>query len=54
MSVIGILHPGEMGAAIGAALRNEGRTVIFACAGRSDETIRRARNAGLDDVVTPA
>lgn len=52
MSVIGILHPGEMGAAIGAALRDEGRTVIFACAGRSDETIRRARDAGLDDVAT--
>lgn len=52
MSVIGILHPGEMGSALGAALIQDGRTAIFACVGRSDETIRRGREAGLLDVVT--
>jgi 3-hydroxyisobutyrate dehydrogenase-like beta-hydroxyacid dehydrogenase len=52
MSVVGILHPGEMGSALGAALVGEGRTVIFASAGRSDDTIRRAEAAGLVDVVT--
>lgn len=49
MSVVGILHPGEMGAALGASLSG---TVIFASVGRSDATTRRARAAGMDDVVT--
>jgi 3-hydroxyisobutyrate dehydrogenase-like beta-hydroxyacid dehydrogenase len=49
---IGILHPGEMGAALGAAFRDSGREVIFASAGRSDTTIARARDANLEDVVT--
>jgi hypothetical protein len=49
---IGVLHPGEMGAALGAALQDGGREAIFACAGRSEATIARARDAGLMDVVT--
>jgi hypothetical protein len=49
---IGVLHPGEMGAALGAALKGDGREVIFASAGRSDATIARARVAGLVDVVS--
>ena len=47
---IGLLHPGEMGAAIGAALRADGRRVVWASAGRSDATKRRASVADLEDV----
>jgi hypothetical protein len=52
MNVVGLLHPGEMGSALGAALRANGRTVLWASAGRSEATIVRAREAGLEDVVT--
>lgn len=46
---IGLLHPGEMGASIGAAAREAGATVLWASAGRSDSTHRRAVDAGLED-----
>ena len=49
---MGLLHPGEMGAALGAALRQRGHDVIWASAGRSDATAERARRAGLRDVET--
>jgi hypothetical protein len=52
MNVVGMVHPGEMGAALGAALRANGGTVLFASAGRSDETMSRARAAGIEDVAT--
>jgi 3-hydroxyisobutyrate dehydrogenase-like beta-hydroxyacid dehydrogenase len=52
--VIGVLHPGEMGAAIGAALREKGETVLWASSGRSAATAERADRAGLADVVTLA
>jgi len=48
--VIGLLHPGEMGAAVGAVLRGRGHDVAWASAGRSRETARRAAEAGLVDV----
>lgn len=47
---MGLLHPGQMGAAVGAALRARGRTVLWASAGRSAATAERAREAGLEDV----
>jgi 3-hydroxyisobutyrate dehydrogenase-like beta-hydroxyacid dehydrogenase len=47
---VGLLHPGEMGAALGAALRNRGAAVVWASEGRSSETARRAEEAGLEDV----
>ncbi len=47
---IGLLHPGEMGAAIGAALVDAGREVKWASAGRRSVSIRRATQAGLVDV----
>ena len=47
---IGLLHPGEMGAAIGAALVSRGQRVAWASAGRSQATRERADRAGLDDV----
>jgi 3-hydroxyisobutyrate dehydrogenase-like beta-hydroxyacid dehydrogenase len=50
--VVGLLHPGQMGAAVGAALRSRGVPVLWASEGRSPETARRADEAGLDDVRT--
>jgi 3-hydroxyisobutyrate dehydrogenase-like beta-hydroxyacid dehydrogenase len=50
MSVVGLLHPGEMGAAIGNALVGAGHTVLWASEGRSDAT--RARAAAFEDAGT--
>jgi 3-hydroxyisobutyrate dehydrogenase-like beta-hydroxyacid dehydrogenase len=50
---IGLVHPGEMGAAVGAALRTAGQEVLWASAGRSAATASRARDAGLMDAGTP-
>jgi 3-hydroxyisobutyrate dehydrogenase-like beta-hydroxyacid dehydrogenase len=47
--VIGIVHPGEMGAAIGALLARRGHEVLWASAGRTGETATRAQGAGLSD-----
>jgi 3-hydroxyisobutyrate dehydrogenase-like beta-hydroxyacid dehydrogenase len=46
---IAILHPGEMGAAIGARLRAKGLRVLWASAGRSAATLDRAKRADLED-----
>jgi 3-hydroxyisobutyrate dehydrogenase-like beta-hydroxyacid dehydrogenase len=54
MTAIGLLHPGEMGAALGARLRERGRDVRWAGEGRSDATRERARSAGLRDAGTLA
>ena len=53
-TTIGLLHPGEMGAAVGAVLRGAGRDVLWASAGRSPATASRAAHAGLDDAGTVA
>ena len=50
MSDIGLLHPGEMGAAVGAAAVGRGHTVRWASAGRSVASRRRAASAGLEDM----
>jgi len=44
-----ILHPGEMGAAVGRAARDAGARVLWSSAGRSAETRKRAAEAGLED-----
>ena len=44
---VGLLHPGEMGAAIGALLVERGHDVIWCPEGRSEATARRAAAAGL-------
>ena len=44
---IGILHPGEMGAAVGAALVDNGHEVLWDPRGRSDQTRRRATDGRL-------
>src|SRR4051794_8881495 len=45
--VVGLLHPGEMGSAVGAQLGSH--EVLWASAGRSAATAGRARRAGLRD-----
>jgi len=52
VTVVGLLHPGAMGAALGAQLREAGHDVVWASEGRSPETARRAADAGLRDAGT--
>ena len=49
---VGLLHPGEMGAMIGQALCAAGHPVVWASAGRSEATAKRACGAGLEDAGT--
>ncbi len=49
MTVVGVLHPGAMGAALGTELRRAGCQVRWASDGRSPATGERAAAAGLDD-----
>jgi 3-hydroxyisobutyrate dehydrogenase-like beta-hydroxyacid dehydrogenase len=53
-TIIGLLNPGEMGAAVGRCLTGAGRTVLWASAGRGAATAARARAAGLTDAGTVA
>jgi 3-hydroxyisobutyrate dehydrogenase-like beta-hydroxyacid dehydrogenase len=48
--IVGLLHPGEMGAAVGDQLVANGHEVLWASAGRSTET--RARAAAFRDAGT--
>jgi 3-hydroxyisobutyrate dehydrogenase-like beta-hydroxyacid dehydrogenase len=48
--VIGLLHPGEMGAAVGQCLADAGHAVLWASDGRGPDTAARAQDAGLTDV----
>ena len=41
--IVGVLHPGSMGAAIAAQARRVGATVLWCPAGRSAATKQRAR-----------
>jgi len=54
MPVIGLLHPGEMGSAVGGCLTAAGHVVLWASRGRGAETAARAGAAGLADAGTPA
>ena len=47
-----VLHPGDMGAAIGTILRGKGLRVCWVSEGRSSESARRAAQAGLEAVPT--
>ena len=47
---IGLLHPGAMGASLGAALLRNADAVLWASQGRSAETRGRADEAGLTEV----
>ena len=47
-----LLHPGEMGASVGAALRANGHAVRWVTQARSDATRQRAATANLSPVAT--
>jgi 3-hydroxyisobutyrate dehydrogenase-like beta-hydroxyacid dehydrogenase len=49
---VGLLHPGEMGSAVGACLTARGTRVLWASEGRSEDSERRAAEAGLEDART--
>lgn len=49
---IGLLHPGQMGAAVGRVLADAGHPVLWASAGRSTASRQRAAAAGLEDAGT--
>jgi 3-hydroxyisobutyrate dehydrogenase-like beta-hydroxyacid dehydrogenase len=53
-AIVGLLHPGEMGAAVGRCLTTRGHTVLWASQGRGPATAERAAAAGLTDVGTVA
>jgi 3-hydroxyisobutyrate dehydrogenase-like beta-hydroxyacid dehydrogenase len=46
---VAVLHPGEMGAAVGAALRSSGHRVLWVAASRSEASRTRATDAGLEE-----
>jgi 3-hydroxyisobutyrate dehydrogenase-like beta-hydroxyacid dehydrogenase len=52
MTTIGLLHPGEMGASVGAAARANDNRVLWVSEGRGADTRRRAAAAGLEDAGT--
>lgn len=52
MPRIGLMHPGAMGASVGAAARGNGHIVLWASNGRSESTGVRARRANLEDAGT--
>jgi len=52
-TVVGLLHPGEMGAAVGRCLTAAGYTVLWASDGRSEQTAARAAAASLTDAGAP-
>src|SRR3954465_9340942 len=54
MTALGLLHPGEMGGALGARLRERGHDVLWASDGRSAATRDRAAVAGLRDAGSVA
>ena len=49
---VGLLHPGEMGAAVGATVVAGGVPCLWASAARSAATQARAREVGLEDAGT--
>src|SRR5712692_8720634 len=54
MNAVAVLHPGEMGAAIGACLVARGLRVVWASAGRGAATRSRAKAAAIEDLGTLA
>ena len=49
---VGIVNPGAMGIAVARSMKNSGNVVLWASAGRSAATRRRAETAGLIEVAT--
>ena len=53
-TTVGLLHPGEMGAALGRCLVEQGHTVLWAPQGRGPATAHRAAAAGLTEAASLA
>ena len=53
-ATVGLLHPGEMGATVGATVVGGGARVLWASEGRSAATRSRALQIGLDEAGTLA
>lgn len=53
-SVIGVLHPGAMGCAVGRCLVDRGLKVLWASEGRSEASAARAQSDGFTDAGTVA
>jgi 3-hydroxyisobutyrate dehydrogenase-like beta-hydroxyacid dehydrogenase len=51
-STVCILHPGEMGAAVGRCAREGGARVVWVSSGRGPASVARAGAAGLEDAGT--
>jgi 3-hydroxyisobutyrate dehydrogenase-like beta-hydroxyacid dehydrogenase len=49
VTTVGLIHPGAMGASVGAAGTHNQHRVLWAGAGRSDETRERANRGKLED-----
>ncbi|OKI95068.1 DUF1932 domain-containing protein [Kitasatospora sp. CB01950] len=49
--VLGVLHPGSMGAAVAACAVSAGARVLWCSAGRSNATVARAERFGLEPVT---
>lgn len=49
-NAVGILHPGEMGAALARVLLSNGNRVCWVGTGRSKETRERAKSSGLEEM----
>ena len=55
MTVIGLLHPGQMGASVGAAALARGANEVIWCSERrSNATVARAEAVGLTDATSVA
>jgi 3-hydroxyisobutyrate dehydrogenase-like beta-hydroxyacid dehydrogenase len=52
VTTVGLLHPGDMGSAVGATVVAGGARVLWASAGRSAATRDRAHEVGLEDAGT--
>jgi 3-hydroxyisobutyrate dehydrogenase-like beta-hydroxyacid dehydrogenase len=52
--LVGLLHPGEMGSAVGATLVASGARVLWASAGRGAQSRERAQGLGLEDAGSVA
>ncbi|HEY2242067.1 MAG TPA: DUF1932 domain-containing protein [Streptosporangiaceae bacterium] len=51
-TTIGLLHPGEMGSAVGHCLVEQGHTVLWVPQGRGPATAHRAAAAGLTEAAS--
>jgi 3-hydroxyisobutyrate dehydrogenase-like beta-hydroxyacid dehydrogenase len=52
METFALFHPGEMGAALGAALASRGFRVLWASQGRGTQTTARAKASSLEDAFS--